>query len=47
VHHDHEFGNRIPLSYLKKLYGEDHWMFCEEEDEKVPDDLARFLRDEL
>jgi hypothetical protein len=36
-------GNRIPASYLRKLYGEKHWVNAPDEPDSVPDDVRRFL----
>lgn len=37
------YGNRIPASYLRKLYDPNHWI--NQHEPKVSDDVARFLEE--
>jgi hypothetical protein len=38
-----QHGNCIPESYLRRLYGKDHWLF--QPVPKVPEAVERFLED--
>jgi hypothetical protein len=41
-------GNRIPERYLRKLYGDKHWLFSGQKENApgdVPSALSKFLAD--